>query len=509
MKIEKSSTLPFNHKVSFKEFQDKVQIFDFVSTLMSLQKLSVFLSNQSAVNINLEYEFHTGPRVKHTVLLPKDFISFTAKQCILKCKPSDLEYNDLDLVKLAYEYGNIETDLDSIDPKSENAWLWVLRATNHQWFYLRDHSSIMGRYLYLFEKVFEDAPDLKRQADESLGIDFFDILKIGTCIYSHFCPRPEGFATSFEMSNFTGADIEELKPLLTKENIDKFMAVFSIRQGGFRTENDKYKVSDDLLKKYEFNPLKRYPVIKTECEESNKQFIIPSLPDFLYACFEGIYYVLLERFEQEKQDTLLQSFGKQFEIYIGELMSFYNIPTFSHGSLLPEQTYKVGKSEFKSADWIIVSEKFIFQIECKKRKLSNYAKVGIEDETVSDINSFLKSVSKELDKFPSKEKHIAKGEVDKIKYDGQEFVNIIVYLDEMFALNRFARDMIKSSMNEKTDNFYILGCWEFELLCQHASDKHINLKDALDDVVNKKTEVYSISFLGRIYNKFFKSLISN
>ena len=52
MKIETYSTLPFKSKINFKDFQKKVKIFDFINTLMSLQKLSSFLSNQTGVNIN-------------------------------------------------------------------------------------------------------------------------------------------------------------------------------------------------------------------------------------------------------------------------------------------------------------------------------------------------------------------------------------------------------------------------------------------------------------------------
>ena len=508
MEIETSSTLPFRGKITFEDFQQKVQIFDFINTLMSLQKLSSFLSNQTGVNINLEFEFHVGPRVKHHILLPKDFISFLAKQCILKCASSEIRYNDLDLTNLGYDYGNMETDLDHTKSDSEDAWLWVLRVTNHQWFYLRLSSSIMGRFVYLFKKVFQAEPELKQKIDSILQLEFFDLLKIGTCIFAHFCPRPGGFATSFEMRNFTETSIIKLRPLLTEANLNKFLGIFSINQDGFKEENKKYEVANGLLKKYEFNPLKRFPIIKTESAKEIEKFIIPSLADFLYSCFEGMYYVLLDKLEKMDKEKLFQAFGEQFEKYIGEIMEFYNIPLFSKAQLIPEQTYKDGKNEVKSSDWLLVSEKYIFQIECKKRKLDNYSKAGIEDEDKTGISSLLTSIGKELDKFPKKEQHIKDGKVDEIKYEGQTFMNIIVYLDEMFALNQYARKEIKSKMKQNADNFYILGCYEFEMLCQHANDKNLNLKSALDDLMAKMTEIYSIEFLDKVYNDFFDSIMN-
>lgn len=251
MEIKTSSTLPFTGKITFQDFQKKVQIFDFIYTLMSLQKLSAFMSNQVWVNINLEFEFHVGPRVKHQILLSKDFVSFLAKQVVLFCSESDRKFNDLDLANLIYQYGNLETDLGHTKPTSQDGWIWVLRATNHQWFYLRLPSLIIGRYLHLFTKVFKDKANLKIEIDNVLGIEFFDLLKIGTCIYSNYCIRVDGkFATSFEISCFTNTTIEELKPLLTRDNIQKFLSIFSIDQESFKAENKKYEIADYLLKKF-------------------------------------------------------------------------------------------------------------------------------------------------------------------------------------------------------------------------------------------------------------------
>jgi hypothetical protein len=79
----------------------------------------------------------------------------------------------------------------------------------------------------------------------------------------------------------------------------------------------------------------------------------------------------------------------------------------------------------------------------------------------------------------------------------------------MFALNQYARNEIKKRTENPTDNFYILGCYEFEVLCQHSKDKNLNLKDALKDLVEKRTEIYSIEFLDRIYLDFFDSLMKH
>ena len=463
------------------------------------------MSNQIHVRINLEFQFASS-KINHHLLLPKDFVPFLAKQAILICVESDNQYNDLDLTYLIHAYINLEIDLHHINPESSDAWLWPLRATYHQWHYFRLPSSIMGRYVHLFSKMFEESPNLKMVIDQNLGIDFFDILKIGFCIVSVYTPKPDGFSTAFRMRSYTDTPIEELKYLLTNENILKFLSIFSINQEDFKIENKKYEIKNNVLKMYEFNPLKRYPVIKTDSNNEIEKYIIPSLPDFTYACFEGIYYVLLDKLDDQHKDELFKSIGKVFQEYIGELIKYYKVDTLSKAILLPEQTYN--KPEIKSADWILISDNTIFQIECKKRKLDNFSKAGIDNEDSSGISIFLNSLANELDKFPKKEAHIKQNLLKNVNYKDQEIINIIVYLDEMFAINKYARHKIKEKMQNRTDNFFILGCHDFESLCQYANDNNITFKKALTDVVeNEVGSPLKIDYLDNIYEQFVNNLL--
>lgn len=61
-------------------------------------------------------------------------------------------------------------------------------------------------------------------------------------------------------------------------------------------------------------------------------------------------------------------------------------------------------------------------------------------------------------------------------------------------------------MKNKTDDFYVLGCWEFELLCQQLNNKSQNIIDSLLNVKNNRTEIFKIDFLDKIYHDFFDSV---
>ena len=86
--------------------------------------------------------------------------------------------------------------------------------------------------------------------------------------------------------------------------------------------------------------------------------------------------------------------------------------------------------------------------------------------------------------------------------------NVVINQNKDILLqNEFLLKEIKSKMIQDTENFYILGCYEFEMLCQHANKKNLNLKNALDDLMAERTEIYSIEFLDKIYLDFFHNLM--
>ncbi|MBI5299434.1 MAG: hypothetical protein HY877_03970 [Deltaproteobacteria bacterium] len=219
-----------------------------------------------------------------------------------------------------------------------------------------------------------------------------------------------------------------------------------------------------------------------------------------------MYYVLLDKLDMREKGRLLEEIGAVFETYVGELIKQNNIDVWSRAKVFSEKTCKIGGDEWKSADWILVSDEYVFQIECKKRKIDNYARAGVQSANGSGIEALLGDIAKEVEKNVRKESHLKEGKIDGVSYKKQKVVNILVFLDEMFAINRYAREKVKESMKAQSDNFYILGCWEFELACQQSKDKQQDLYHSIVDVVNNSTEISHVDFLDRIYSDFFDDL---
>ena len=178
------------------------------------------------------------------------FCGFHHKANTFALSKQERQYNDFDLTGLIYAYGNLEDGIQKLKDSDlkESGWLWVLRSTYQQWHYLRYYSNIIGRYHWIFAKVFEKNPHFGEKLNEVLGIDVFDAMKIGTCIFANYCPRPnEGFADSFLMESYTNTPIQELRSLLT-EAIYPSYSDLSVTQKQFQEENKKFELTDSLLK---------------------------------------------------------------------------------------------------------------------------------------------------------------------------------------------------------------------------------------------------------------------
>lgn len=90
----------------------------------------------------------------------------------------------------------------------------------------------------------------------------------------------------------------------------------------------------------------------------------------------------------------------------------------------------------------------------------------------------------------------------------KKIINILVYLDEMFAMNTYARAEIIKEMKNKRSDFFILGCHDFEILCQMCRNNNSSFQHNILLFLQNKTEVYQIDFLQDFFNIFCNTLKS-
>ena len=362
---------------------------------------------------------------------------------------------------------------------------------------------VIGRYYYLFQLLVEKHQDFSEFLSKKIKLNLLDIFRTGFCIWTIL-----NLNKSFNTVHLLNGTVGHLQSLLTKDNIENFLKLFSVTQKRFRNESKKFVVNDDLLKKYEFNALKRFPIIKTYSKDDKEKYIIPSLGDFMYSFSEGLYYLLIDKINDTQRNKLFTIIGNIFECYVGRLIQYYNIDLLSRGKLYPEQEYVRNKAnKVKSADWLLVTEEYIYQIECKKRKSDSYLKAGIDGEDgKKGVSKVLGDIAKNLDKLVQKEVDIKNNKISGIKYNNQKIINMLVYLDEMFAVNTYARSEIIQKMKNKDADFIIFGCHDFEILCQMCRNNNSSLQQNVSLFMQDNINVFEIDFLKEVFDGFYKTL---
>ncbi|MFA4828808.1 MAG: hypothetical protein WC594_06290 [Thermodesulfovibrionales bacterium] len=387
--------------------------------------------------------------------------AFIAKNIL--CFSSEIStghFTVYDHEKLTLFYHHLESDLHYLKPTDPDAYKWTIRASNVQYHYQRVPSRLMGRYLLII-KTAQNAAEINNLCKEATGISFEEIIIIGIMIYSLI--RQNG---AFDMANLLHHSFtnDRIVNALKKETIDKYLALYAITEEDFRSECRKWAMNNKaipLYKKYEFNPLWSFPIVRTKSIESQKQYISPSLVDLLYASTEGGYFKIMDIYRgRNSNNTFSTKFGESFEDYVGYLLreSLKNVQIRddSDGSRNP---YK--------ADFLLETESTSDKvlIEVKKGSMKNLAKAAVGNELEHYIEKLAKIIYDQL---------FSKSLIAKSR------CHLLVSLEEWYCFEEKVKPLIVEKLeaiawDKGTDisqfKFHLLGCTSFEIMCQFLKEK--------------------------------------
>ena len=498
--------------IPIEKFIHSITGFDLVDALLFIQKVNAELKNYVHKKV-----FLLPPQAPNYLdkwfLITTEANAFIAKYLINFS--SEINYKKYDAhchSKSVIYCHHLETDLNYLNSNDQDAYKWSIRAMNQQFHYLRLPNHIMGRYLILLDKIRGRRENIVNQMSiESFGITPQDIMIIGTCIYALVLQNK-----IFNLNNLINHTIDSpiIKEVLTADKIDNFLNIFSIDVEGFRNEFIKWKSPNLIypLYKYEFNPLWPYPIIRTKrVLEPDKKYIIPSIVDLVYACSEGIYYKLMDRFRgRGKINKFSEKFGEVFQDYIELLLKEANIGFEKCDAKL--------KNKLRP-DFLIKENNKVIQIEVKKRVMSNDAKACVGNKLDEYIDKLVDDIYRQLFK-PSQQ------------YSGCIVHNLIVVLDEWYYFEEKIKLIIEDKLKKKAAEnglnisgfkFHLLGCTGFEMLyefikekkdpnifeilCEKEEHRHYykGFSEFLDEKYNYKPS--SISFTDSEFNNLFDLIL--
>ena len=169
-------------------------------------------------------------------------------------------------------------------------------------------------------------------------------------------------------------------------------------------------------------------------------------------------------------------------------------------------------------DYLIKENRKVIQIEVKKRVMSNEARACVGNKLEEYIDGLAEDIYRQLYK-PSRQ------------YPECIVHNIIVALDEWYYFEEKIKPIIENKLKKNAEvnidrfKFHLLGCTDFELLCQFIKEKEggINIFDlfrekegasyyyrGLSELLDEKYNYHPaiISFTKSAFDELFNSLLS-
>lgn len=240
----------------------------------------------------------------------------------------------------------------------------LVRMSFEQLEYQFEPVNIISRNMIIFLEVVSKHTPKKFEALNSIflketGITieqyFTYSLLIFACIYK---------SSLFAKTRLIGAQIKGYKDYFTEKNIDDYLNIVSTDYKNFRElDTELNKNLDPLDTRNRYNPLKIYPVIKTDKVEDNFPYVVPNIINFIFKGFEGMYWWFDNYFQsQGKIEDYRNYFGPVFEDYVGLVLK----DAYGEAEVKPEIQYKKGKF----IDWYVEKDDKVYLFEVKAKQFS-------------------------------------------------------------------------------------------------------------------------------------------
>lgn len=259
--------------------------------------------------------------------------------------------------------------------------------------------------------------------------------------------------TSMSTSEITikgfSKEITEAEPILTEDNLTKCLVHLSGDYSYYREQHPN-------------NPLFFKPIVQT----SNKRFIISNAFILTRKLYEGVYWIIRDKYLKLGLQDFTNAFGKYYERYIQELLGYY---------LKPKDFEKLDSKQ-GGADWLVHTNKYVLIIEQKSSLMSVALKKHYPslDKFEQYLGGF-KEACIQLDKTQKQ-----------INIRDKKVIRLILHFESLILKEKYIKPEIKKLLNPEhnLNMLYLIDTHEFERLIQVLSKD----ESAFDMIIDRKVE---------------------
>lgn len=174
----------------------------------------------------------------------------------------------------------------------------------------RDIKDVLTRQVLIFSKVLDEHSgpgkiDLNQYLIDEAGLSIEEYTKLTFIILAAILSYPR-----FNIGDFTSAEEEPLKGMITNENMNALMNLLSATPAELRAIDELYnsKLKPEETKS-RYNPLWQKPIVRL----GDNDFVVPSFSAYKKGALSGLYWFFENRLKKQFRDY----FGILFQEYVG------------------------------------------------------------------------------------------------------------------------------------------------------------------------------------------------
>ena len=289
-----------------------------------------------------------------------------------------------DVIRLA---NNIYSIQDPFLGTKAGGIMTLVRTLHEQAPYEEQLQYLIPRHiiLYLESKPPQLAFDLDSAFQRVTGLTVKEFMMIGFIFYAATLAYH-----SFQRGFVEDTQVKSLKPYVSPEKVDAFLAVAGADFQTFRNLRLKEERDAPGFGRYTFNPLLGRPVIQL----SNGLVCVPVPRLLIYRITRGIYYDLLDAHRQPQGNVFADWFGYAFQQYIGILLN----EAFGHDKVYPEVA---------GVDWVVILGDTALVLECRSGRLPK--KIRSQADRTEVMEMIRRNIVDPAKKLPEKIKKLYEG----------------------------------------------------------------------------------------------------
>ena len=288
------------------------------------------------------------------------------------------------------------------------------------------------RYYILLSEIPPYFSGYKLPSDDLKELTSFDIKSFSQLLA---CAWALNYTDSPLVSTRVSEDLTEKIPISTETNLKKCLSFFT-------ADYDYYRKGD-----FPNNPLFLKPIIKTE----TGKLIISNAFIWSRKLYEGIYWLIRDKYMEEGSCTFINNFGEYYERYVQEILGYY---------LAEDSFEKIERSDCdKRADWLIHTERYVLVVEQKSSLMS----IALKKEYPS-----IPDIAKYLEKFKEAFLQIY-GSVKSLKTIEKQIIKLVLHFESLYMKDRLLKGKVVSACKDEMEDFshyFFIDTEEFERLIQ-------------------------------------------